>query len=56
MYCVRFNEDILRMKRDWGRDPCNAYNDINRINCALCSPNLLRIFYNIDNEYDATSE
>ena len=43
------------MKRDWNRDPCNAYNDINRINCALCSPNLLRIFYNIDNEYDATS-
>ena len=45
----------MRIKRDWNRDPCNAYNDINKINCALCSPNLLRIFYNIDNEYDATS-
>ena len=43
------------MKYNWGRDVCNAYNDEARINCALCSPNLLRIVYNINYEYDATS-
>ena len=53
--CVRWNEDIYKKKYNWGRDVCNAYGDTDRINCALCNPNALRIFINIDWEYDATS-
>ena len=50
--CVRWNEDIFKKKNDWsGTDVCNAYSDTDRINCALCNPNTLRIFINIDYEY-----
>ena len=34
--CVRWNEEIYKMKYDWGREVCNAYGDTDRINCALC--------------------
>ena len=56
MRCVTFNEDPYQRRKDWTNyDPCLAYNDIDKLNCAMCRMNSLRIFVTADVEVNGTS-